>query len=192
MGHPVVGVLALQGAFHKHILLLKALGVETIEVRRSQDLESCDALIIPGGESTAIRHQMESTGLFPTLKVYAKHHPLFGTCAGLILMSQEIVESETTPLGLIDISVERNAFGRQIDSFRAEIEVHFTPKNHQRLSVFFIRAPRIRRVSSDVSILATFEGEPILVRQGHHLACTFHPELAGATAVHEYFLQFLK
>ena len=188
----VVGVLALQGAFAKHIEMLRALGVEAIEVRKPQDLERCHALIIPGGESTTILRQMEFIHFLPKLEEYAKHHPIFGTCAGLILMSNEILADKMKPLGLMDVTVERNAFGKQIESFRANIEVRFTPKQPQWVSALFIRAPRIRRTGPEVTILSTFDNEPILVRQGHYLAASFHSELTGDPSIHHYFLNMIR
>jgi pyridoxal 5'-phosphate synthase pdxT subunit len=188
----VVGVLAIQGAFAKHIQLLTSLGVEAVEVRKPQDLEQCDALIIPGGESTAILRQLENFHFFPAFDAYVKEHPIFGTCAGMILMSKEVLADKIRPLGLIDITVERNAFGKQIESFRTDIDVQFTAKDHQWVSVLFIRAPRIRHTGSDVEILATLDNEPILVRQGNYLAASFHSELAGDPSIHKYFLKMIK
>lgn len=188
-----VGVLALQGAFSKHIEMLKALGVLTIEVRTPEDLEKCDALIIPGGESTTILRQMNFIELTDKIKEFAIKKPIFGTCAGLILMSEEILNSEMLPFKILDIKVERNAFGRQLDSFKTDVNVKLNPKK-QPISFpsFFIRAPRIKAYGKDVEVLARFEDEPILVRQGHHLGATFHPELTNDTSIHRFFISLIK
>lgn len=188
-----VGVLALQGAFKKHIEMLESLNVKALMVRNVKDLELIDALIIPGGESTTISRQLKFTKLDDKIQEFGKTKPIFGTCAGLILISKEIYSSEMKPFGFIDISVERNAFGRQVDSFKANIEVYLSSKKQPSIvPAFFIRAPRIRKCGSDVEVLATFEGEPILVKQGHHLAATFHPELTDDPLIHRYFLSLIK
>lgn len=192
----VVGVLALQGAFNKHAEMMRALGVKAIEVRTPEDLKNCDALIIPGGESTTIMKQMKFIGFIDAFRAFAKQKPVFGTCAGLILMSHDIISDTMQPFNLLDITVERNAFGRQAESFQTEVD--FFPKKNvekstsQKLKAMFIRAPRIRRTGSDVHILASYEGEPILVQQGHHLGATFHPELTTDNSVHAYFLKMIK
>jgi len=188
-----IGVLALQGAFSKHIEMLKTLNVQTIEVRIPEDLDKCDALIIPGGESTTIFRQLNFIQLVEKFKVFASKKPVFGTCAGLILISDEIISSEMQPFKLIDIKVERNAFGRQVDSFVTDIIIQLKPsKQAITFPAFFIRAPRIKSCGADVEVLAKFEGEPILVRQGHHLGATFHPELTDDSSIHRYFLSLIK
>lgn len=189
MSHSPIGVLALQGAFAKHIEMLNALGVAAKEVRYAHDLDECEALIIPGGESTVISQQMHFSKIEDALKAFAKQKPVFGTCAGLILMSHEIVGSQIKPYDLIDITVERNAFGRQAESFLTKIELMTNSRN---VPAIFIRAPRIRRCSPEVQILAKYENEPVLVQQGHHLAATFHPELTGDTSIHKYFLAMVR
>jgi 5'-phosphate synthase pdxT subunit len=185
----VVGVLALQGAFAKHIEMLRSLGVETIEVRKPSDLHKCHGLIIPGGESTTILRQISYIKLEADLLEFAKTKPLFGTCAGLILMSKKIISDPMTSFGILDTEVERNAFGRQVESFTAEIELHLESKTSKKFRCVFIRAPRIRAYSSNVEVLAEYENEPILVKQGFHLGATFHPELTSDAAVHRYFLK---
>src|ERR1700722_4246825 len=135
-----VGVLALQGAFSKHIEMLSSLDVQAIEVKKPQDLDQCDALIIPGGESTTILHQMHFIHFDEKLKEFAAKKPVFGTCAGLILMSQEILSSDMQPFNLIDVKVERNAFGRQADSFMTDVSIHLNPKKQAALfPALFIR-----------------------------------------------------
>jgi pyridoxal 5'-phosphate synthase pdxT subunit len=187
-----IGVLALQGAFAKHIEMLTKLGIHAIEVRRVQELEQCDALIIPGGESTTIMRHIDYNGMRDALNEFFEKKPAFGTCAGLILMSQKILSHEMKPFKLIEISVERNAFGSQAESFRSEIEMRLTTGKPQTFSALFIRAPRIRDVSPNVQVLAEYENEPILVRQGYHLAATFHPELTDDPAIHTFFVNLVK
>ena len=182
-----IGVLALQGAFAKHLDMLQRLSVEGKEVRKPQDLDHCDALIIPGGESTTIFHQLNFIRMNEKLQEFSKKKPLFGTCAGLILMSKHIIGGEMTPMGLLDVTIERNAFGRQVDSFLASIDLTCVKQN-KTVPAMFIRAPRIRHFSSEVEVLAHYDGEPVLIKQGQHLGATFHPELTLSTTIHEYFV----
>lgn len=183
-----IGVLALQGAFAKHADMIDQLGAKAVLVRTPQELKECDALIIPGGESTTIFRQINFIGLRQPLLEFAKNRPLFGTCAGLILMSTQLINaSSTEPLGIMDITVERNSFGRQIDSFSTQLEVALS-KRKERIAALFIRAPRIRRCGKEVRVLASYEGEPVLVQHGIHLGASFHPELTADTLIHGYFL----
>lgn len=192
MGTPAVGVLALQGAFAKHIEMLKNLNVNAKEVRYPHDLIDCDGLIIPGGESTTIMRQINYIGLEEPLRDFAEKKPVFGTCAGLILMSKEILHDKMKPFGWLDVIVERNAFGRQADSFRTDIELLFNVPKHRTFSALFIRAPRIRDIGSGVKVLAKYEDEPILIEQGHHLGATFHPELTEDVLIHAHFLKLVE
>lgn len=178
---PKIGVLALQGAFAKHVDLLERIGVQTLEIRYPPQLFYCDGLILPGGESTTmIRHILEM-GFAEPLKKFAQHTPLFGTCAGMILMANPKI------LGLLDIAVERNAYGRQSDSFSCNLDLPFSSSP---LQAIFIRAPRISSIhSSNVQILASHAGVPVCVRQGFHLATSFHPELTNDPVIHQYFIQ---
>lgn len=187
----IIGVLALQGDFSRHIKVLHSLGVKTIEVRKPEDLAQCSGLIIPGGESTVMLKQLDFIQMREKLIQFAKTKPVFGTCAGLILMSSSVIDSPMKPLGILDISVERNAFGRQIESFRAPVDLCLPARDVHPISAIFIRAPRIRFSPSHVQILATYENEPVLVQQGHHLGASFHPELTDNTAVHEYFISIV-
>ncbi|MBS4167761.1 pyridoxal 5'-phosphate synthase glutaminase subunit PdxT [Parachlamydia sp. AcF125] len=191
MNSPIIGVLALQGAFAKHREMLHTLSIPTKEVRTPQDLQDCDGLIIPGGESTTISKQIDSIHLHESILEFAKKKPLFGTCAGLILMASEIDKGEINPLRLLDISVQRNAYGRQIESFETEVEI-FLGKSKQTFSAIFIRAPLIKSYGAQVEVLSSFNNTPILVQQGHHLAATFHPELSQHTAIHRYFFKLVK
>ena len=182
-----VGVLALQGAFTKHCEILESLNVHPIEVRKPLDLESCDGLIIPGGESTTILLNMQFIQFDKAILEFANDHPVFGTCAGLILMAKEIVGDPRKPFGLIDMAVQRNAYGRQADSFRSSVD--FQPsKQKKKVEGLFIRAPKILSCGEGVEILGTLEGEPVVVRQGKHMASTFHTELTGDKTLHAYFL----
>lgn len=187
-----VGVLALQGAFAKHIAMLKSLGVDTLEVRKPEELNQCNGLILPGGESTTIMRQINFIDFGDQLREFAKTHPLFGTCAGLIIMSKEIIAGKQEPFGILDVAVERNAFGRQVESFGVDLEIKLDPRNAKKFHAVFIRAPRIRRFSTNIEVLADFEGEPVLVQQGFHLGATFHPELSSDPAIHQYFLSLIK
>ena len=192
MTKPKVGVLALQGAFAKHLEMLKTLGIEGVEVRTPTDLAQCAGVIIPGGESTTILRQLWFIELFQALAEFAKTKPLFGTCAGLILMSREVLANDfMKPFGVLDVAVERNAFGRQVESFRTSVEVVLSSKPVKYPAVF-IRAPRIRSCGPGVKVLATYEDEPILVQEGLHMGATFHPELTDNPLIHEYFVSLIK
>jgi len=187
-----VGILALQGDFAKHEAVIKSLGVETKLVRTPEDLQACDALIIPGGESTTIYRQLEFIKLTQPLTEFAQKKPVFGTCAGLILMSQTIVsENFIKPLKILDVTVERNAYGRQCESFSTDLEVSLPEGNGFTTSAFFIRAPKIKNCGEEVSVLATYNDEPVFVRQGHHFGASFHPELTEDSRIHQYFLSFI-
>lgn len=187
-----VGVLALQGAFAKHMAMLISLGVQAIEVRKPADLATCDALILPGGESTTIMKQMQFIDFIEPFRQFSKEKPVFGTCAGLILMSREILSDKMVPFQLLDVAVERNAFGRQAESFRETIDITLDSSKSKPFSAVFIRAPRIRDVGDQVKILGTLDKEPILIQQGRHLGATFHPELTGDASIHSYFIHLLK
>jgi len=181
-----VGVLALQGAFAAHSDCLTSIGVQSIEVRNPEQLSSVDALLMPGGESSTMSQLLESSGLFDPISLrIVNGMPVFGTCAGMILLASEILDgrSDQRSFSAIDISVRRNAFGRQVDSFEATIN-----SSVGDFHGVFIRAPRIERVGDDVEILGSIDGEPVLVRQGNVLAASFHPELSNDARLHEYFV----
>ena len=172
-----VGVLALQGDFREHCLLLRDLGVEPLEVRRPAELADVSALVIPGGESTSMERLARLAGLEEPLREFAG--PLLGTCAGLILLARG-------HLGRLDVAVERNAYGRQPQSFEAELALQ---GDERPLQGVFIRAPRIVDWGAEVEVLADYEGSPVLVRQGDVIACSFHPELAGELRVHRLLVE---
>ncbi len=185
------GVLALQGAFSKHIEMLNSLGCNTLEVRTASDILSVDAMIIPGGESTTMGKLLESGSMALTLlEQIEKGMPLFGTCAGMILLAKKISGSEQPHLAVMDIEVQRNAYGRQKESFEAEFTVKRIPG--PPFNGVFIRAPRIETVSPAIEVLAEFENTPVLVRQGNIMASSFHPELTNDSRIHELFISIVE
>jgi 5'-phosphate synthase pdxT subunit len=184
-------VLALQGDFAEHEAILKRLGATTRQVRMPADLEGLDGLIIPGGESTTITRLMNMYGLYEPLRAYAATRPVWGTCAGAIVMAKEATDLDRDPLRIMDIEVVRNAFGRQVDSF--ETDLPFEEIDGEPLHAIFIRAPLIRSLGDGVKAVATLaDGEIVAAREGHLLATSFHPELTDDTRVHEYFLRMVK
>jgi 5'-phosphate synthase pdxT subunit len=185
---PRVGVLAIQGDYAAHARALAEVGAGPFEVRKPDQLAELDGLILPGGESTTMLKFLEKHGFFEALGEYCANHPVFGTCAGTILLSREVRNPAQRSLGVLDAVVERNAYGRQIDStiLTAETELPGGP-----LEMVFIRAPRIVSTGREVQTLATREGAPVLVRQGNIMAATFHPELSIDRRVHKLFVQLV-
>ena len=181
-----IGVLGLQGAYAKHLAILQQLDVQAVDVRKPEDLEECHGLIIPGGESTTMTKLINEIEMHDALLKFSVDRPVFGTCAGMILMAAKVDDGRVKTLNLLDIEVERNAYGRQIDSFIDELDV---TTNGQAFSMrgVFIRAPRIKNMGEEVEVLASVNGEPVLVQEGHHMAAAFHPELTGETRIHNYF-----
>ncbi len=179
-----IAVLALQGAFREHVDILRSMGVEAVEVRLPSDLEGVSGLIIPGGESTTMRKLIERWGLRqPILDLAASGAPLFGTCAGMIVMSRQIDGGEEPVLPLLDVTVERNAFGRQLDSFETDLEVPVL--GDQPVHAVFIRAPVVERTGPSVDVLARLEdGRVVAVRERNVIATSFHPELSGESRFH--------
>jgi pyridoxal 5'-phosphate synthase pdxT subunit len=185
-----VGILAVQGDFEAHAAMLARIGVECVFVRTPRDLEGVDAVILPGGESTTQWKFLVEEGLDKSLLEHdARGGAIFGTCAGAILLAREVHNPEQPSLGLADITVIRNAYGRQLAS---EVRHGFTAISPVPIEMVFIRAPIIDRVGPDVLVLAKSEGQPVLIRQGHILIATFHPELTTDTTVHEYFLRMAR
>jgi len=185
-----VGVLALQGAFAAHAASLRTLGAEPREVRAVDDLDGLDALVLPGGESTTMSMLLESSGLFdPLAERLLAGMPALGTCAGMILLGTQILDGRANQrcFAAIDISVRRNAFGRQVDSFEADLTVDDLGGGPFR--AVFIRAPFVERAGPDVEVLATVDGHPVLCRQGAVTAAAFHPELSDDLRLHERFLK---
>jgi pyridoxal 5'-phosphate synthase pdxT subunit len=181
-----VGVLALQGDFQAHQRALTRAGAEAVEVRSAGDLDGLEGLVIPGGESTTMMKLLEEEKLFDPLRQFGQERPIFGTCAGAILLASHVSNSPQAALGLMDIEVERNAYGRQLDSRIAHLK---SERIEGDLEAVFIRAPIIRRVGRDAKVLAAYQGNPVLVEQGRHLAATFHPELTDDSRVHLMFLR---
>jgi 5'-phosphate synthase pdxT subunit len=189
-----VGVLSLQGDFEAHGAALERAGATPVYVREREQLEDLDGLIIPGGESTTMLKLMEYESLMEPIAEFGRRKPIFGTCAGAILMATEVSNPAQPALGLMDLSVERNAYGRQIDSrvARIEPEPEFARATEPGpLEAVFIRAPIIRQLGGEVKVLARYNGDPVLVEQGKHLVATFHPELTQDSRVHRYFLEKL-
>jgi pyridoxal 5'-phosphate synthase pdxT subunit len=190
VGEPVkIGVLALQGDFALHAGALARCGAEAVEVRKPEQLAGLDGLIIPGGESTTLLKLMDEWGFLPALeKFHAEGRPIFGTCAGLILLAHDVESPRQFSLGFIDVGVERNAYGRQRESFEAAgtatLEGRAVP-----VEMVFIRAPRIRRVGGGVETLARHGGEAVMAREGTVLVASFHPELTDDPTVHRYFCE---
>jgi 5'-phosphate synthase pdxT subunit len=186
-----IGVLAIQGDFAEHIVMLKRLKVETTEVRLPEHLKNLDGLIIPGGESTTIGKLSTDFGLMEPLQQFGQRHAIWGTCAGAIFLSKDARRSQPL-LGLMDITVERNAFGRQVDSFEADLDIPVMKQATGTKELFhavFIRAPIIESVQAEAKILACVgDGRIVAAQQGHLLATSFHPELTRDTRFHEYFL----
>jgi 5'-phosphate synthase pdxT subunit len=187
-----IGVLALQGDFGLHVAALRRCGVEVVEVRKPEELDGVDGLVIPGGETTTLLKLMEAWQFVPALQAFhAAGKPMFGTCAGLILLARGVENPRQFSLGLIDVDVERNAYGRQRESFEARgtatLDGHPTP-----IDMMFIRAPRIRRVGPGVEVLAQHGDEPVMARQDSILVATFHPEATRDDAVHRYFCDMVR
>ncbi len=185
-----VGVLALQGAFREHREALESLGVAAVEVRTPEGLDGVDALVMPGGESTTMHHLLTSSGLVDPLQdAISNGLAVFGTCAGLILLAREVLDgrADQTPLGAIDLTARRNAYGRQRDSFEADLKI--AGLDDPDFPGVFIRAPAIERVGDAVVVLAEHNGRPVLAKEGRVWVSSFHPELAGDRRVHERFLE---
>jgi 5'-phosphate synthase pdxT subunit len=175
-----IGILAVQGDFREHAGMLRRLGAEAVEVRKPEQLDDLEGLVIPGGESTAIMRLVRIYGLEEGLRRFGR--PVFGTCAGMILLDRE-------HLGLVDLLVRRNAYGRQVASFETDLELG---DQGERVRGVFIRAPRVEDVGPDVEVLAELDGEPVLLRDGRFLVASFHPELTDDTRVHELFLDLVR
>lgn len=185
----LIGVLALQGAYDVHAAMLRQLGANAVLVRRPEQLDGLDALILPGGESTTFLKHLERDGFFEVLASFVESKPTFGTCAGCILLAKDVTNPVQRSFGVLDISVERNAYGRQIDS---TILTGPTSIPGEPLEMVFIRAPRITRVGSGVRVLGSREEVPVLVEQGHLMAATFHPELSTDTRIHQHFIDLVR
>jgi 5'-phosphate synthase pdxT subunit len=188
-GRLTIGVLAVQGNFREHAAMLRTLGADVVEVRKPEQLVGLDGLVVPGGESTAIGRLIRLYGLEEAIGGFAQ--PILGTCAGMILLSREAVDaaSDQPFLGAIDLVVRRNGYGRQVRSFEADLELS---GEDAPLRGVFIRAPRVELAGPEVEVLATLDGDPVLLRQGRILVAAFHPELTADTRVHERFLDLVR
>jgi 5'-phosphate synthase pdxT subunit len=182
-----VGVLALQGDFEAHRKAIERAGATALEVRTADQLAKCDGLIIPGGESSTMLKLLDIGNLSEPIRNFAAKKPVYGTCAGAILLAQHVTRPAQTSLALMDIDVERNAYGRQIDSRIARVPTD----SGVDLEAVFIRAPIIRRVGGSAKVLASYQGDPIWVEDGRHMVTTFHPELTEDSRVHERFVEKL-
>lgn len=184
-----VGVLAIQGDYEAHKSVLERLGAEVVLVRKPEQLDAIDAIVIPGGESSTFLNFLAEHGFLEKLREFVSTKPTFGTCAGAILLAKEVENPPQQSLGALDIRIRRNAYGRQIDSSIFEGKTRLGEKP---LEMVFIRAPKITGTGKDVEVLATRDGDPVLVRQGKIMAATFHPELSSDSRVHQEFLALVK
>ena len=193
-----VGILALQGAYQKHADSLNRLDVTSRFIRKPEELEQCSALILPGGESSTISLLIKEYGFYDVIRRFADDHPIMGVCAGLILMAKEVDDKRIDPLALMPFKATRNFYGRQIHSFRTELEINFSghtsgklpgKNSRTKFQAQFIRAPGIEDIDESIQVLATHENKAVMIASGKHMAMSFHPELSNSTAVHEYWLQ---
>ncbi len=184
-----IGVLALQGDFEAHCKAVERAGAEACEVRTASQLDGIDGLIIPGGESSTMLNLLCREGLLEPLIDFGRRKPIFGTCAGAILLARQVLSPSQESLGLMDLTVERNAYGRQIDSRIERLAAEPGAALEGDIEAVFIRAPVIRHAGPGVRVLIRYEGDPVLAEQGRHMAATFHPELTGDTRIHRRFIQ---
>lgn len=185
----IIGVLAIQGDFDAHRRRLEQLGAQTLLVKKPEQLDSVDALVIPGGESTTFLKFLEQGGFLEKLRQFVQAKPAFGTCAGAILLAREVENPPQASLGALNVTIRRNAYGRQLES---SIRFGKTRLGEEPLEMVFIRAPRFERLGEGVEVLATYGDDPVLVRQGKTIAATFHPELSQDTRVHAAFLELVR
>lgn len=185
-----IGVLALQGAVREHVNSIESSGAEAVLVKRAEDLAGIDGLILPGGESTTMRRLLDLYGMMEPLRKFAKEgHPMFGTCAGLILLANSLVGYDQPHLGVMDVKVERNSFGRQVDSFEAHLSIKDVADDFPAV---FIRAPHITEVGSSTKVLCEHEGRIVMAQEGQFLGCSFHPELTDDHRVTAYFVTIVE
>ena len=182
----IIGILALQGNFIQHKIIVEKIGVQNILVRHPNEIDQCDSLIIPGGESTTISKQIDNNKFRKTLIEFSLVKPILGTCAGMIMLSTSMPNKNMSPLNIMDFHIERNAWGRQVNSFSANINLNFDI--NRPFHAVFIRAPKISNIGKDVQVLAAFDGEPVLLSNGMHIVSSFHPEIGGDYRIHEYFI----
>lgn len=183
-----IGILGIQGAYVKHAEMIRSLGAETTVIRYKEQLQDIQGLIIPGGESTAFTKQLSFKIALSDLVEFSRQHAVFGTCAGLIIMGEGIDDPRVQQMNILHTKVERNAYGSQIESFTQTITIHLDNEDVEFPGIF-IRAPRIQSVGVNVRVLASLNGQPVIVEEGKHLAAAFHPELTQNDRIHRYFLQ---
>ena len=184
-----IGVLSLQGDYQNHINRLRELSIDSKKVRYPNDLDLLDALIIPGGESTTMSKQIDRNNFRYKLKEYAKTNPVFGTCAGMILLSSTKKAKNLSPLGIMDFTVTRNAYGRQIESFSANLNLDFS--DNTDFHAVFIRAPKVSKIGKNIKILAKYKKQPVMITDGRHIATSFHPEMGTDFRIHNYFMELI-
>ena len=181
----MIGVLALQGDYAKHIQILDMLQTPSCEIRYPSELDGINGLVIPGGESSTMTDLMQRIGFHEPLRRFAKKKPILGTCAGLIMMSSNAPNSLVAPLGILDVEVDRNAYGKQVHSFIKDLPIQLNEKTIE-IPAIFIRAPKINKINNNVEIISEYKGDPVAVKQGHHIGLSFHPELNGITVFHKF------
>jgi len=181
----MIGVLALQGDYSKHKEILDKLKLSSCEIRYSHQFNEISGLIIPGGESTTMTDLIDRNGLHKDIYSFSKSKPILGTCAGLIMMARIVNDERVKPLNILDIEVDRNAYGRRVNSFRDELPVSINGK-FENVFATFIRAPKINNMAKDIEIISSYNNEPVAIKQGIHMGLAFHPELDGITLFHEY------
>lgn len=184
----LVGVLALQGAYDKHIEMLSRMGVESCKVRTAQELEACSSLIIPGGESTTMSLLIQKFGLYDVLQTFAVSYPVMGVCAGAIMMSDSVDDERVIPLKILPVTILRNHYGRQVHSFSADVELK-CDGNGRSFPAHFIRAPGMVARDDKTEILASYNNEAVMLRTDRHMVLSFHPELTGDDRIHRCWLQ---
>jgi len=182
-----IGILALQGNFDQHKKMLDLLGINNIFIRYLSDVDKCDAIVIPGGESTAISKLIDRNNLRHVLTEYAKTNSLFGTCAGMILLSSNNESKNLMPLGIMDFTVHRNAYGKQIKSFSDDLQLDFS--DDADFHAVFIRSPKVSKIGKNIKILAKYKKQPVMITDGRHFATTFHPEIGSDIRIHNYFME---
>ncbi|WP_102693413.1 pyridoxal 5'-phosphate synthase glutaminase subunit PdxT [Rummeliibacillus pycnus] len=186
----IIGVLALQGAVREHIRAIESVGAKAIAVKHKEDLEHLDGVVLPGGESTTMRKLINRYDMMPALRLFAASgKPMFGTCAGLILLAKKLVDYKEPHIGVMDVEVERNSFGRQVDSFEVLLDLKDIGTDFPAV---FIRAPHIVNIGEGVEVLGKYDGRIVLARDGQFLGCSFHPELTEDTRIIEYFVNMVK
>ena len=182
-----IGILALQGNFDQHKKMFDLLGIDNIFIRYSSDVEKCDAIVIPGGESTTMSKQIDRNNLRHVLKEYSKTNSLFGTCAGMILLSSNNESKNLQPLGIMDFTINRNAYGKQIESFSDDLQLNFSDATD--FHAVFIRSPKVSKIGKNIKILAKYKKQPVMITDGRHFVTTFHPEIGSDIRIHNYFME---